>query len=185
MLGREINRDGETRALDLYYLWSVERVGVLFNLDKIGEQDWHSVGGGESGYVVAKPDDPSIVVANGYWTQRNYPPEVAKQTAELAKPTRKLTARNLQRLMSLSDNLAKLNREHRLRERRLEKQAKKDARKLVAAQGPDQPNGADPTSATAPTSDGDAGGIVGREQDTSPLASNGTAQRHCQALPST
>ncbi|HEX5271276.1 MAG TPA: hypothetical protein VFW33_12340, partial [Gemmataceae bacterium] len=44
MLGREINRDGDTRALDLYYLWSVERVGVLFNLNKIGEQDWYAWG---------------------------------------------------------------------------------------------------------------------------------------------
>lgn len=32
----------------------------------ISTQDWHSVGGGESGYVVAKPDDPSIVIANAY-----------------------------------------------------------------------------------------------------------------------
>lgn len=32
----------------------------------IGERNWHSVGGGESGYVVPKPDDPSIVIANGY-----------------------------------------------------------------------------------------------------------------------
>jgi hypothetical protein len=44
MLGREINRDGEGRALDLYYLWSLERVGVLFNLQKIGEQDWYAWG---------------------------------------------------------------------------------------------------------------------------------------------
>jgi hypothetical protein len=44
MLGREINRDGEIRALDLYYLWSIERVGVLFGLDKIGEQDWYEWG---------------------------------------------------------------------------------------------------------------------------------------------
>ena len=34
--------------------------------------------------------------------------------------------------------MAKLNREHRLRERRMEKKAKKDARKLAA---PDQPVG--------------------------------------------
>jgi hypothetical protein len=33
--------------------------------------------------------------------------------------------------------MAKLNREHRLRERRAEKQAKRDARKLASAQGPD------------------------------------------------
>ena len=44
MLGREINRDGDTRALDLYYLWSVERVGVLFGLHRIGEQDWYAWG---------------------------------------------------------------------------------------------------------------------------------------------
>jgi hypothetical protein len=48
--------------------------------------------------------------------------------------------------------MAKLNREHRLRERRLEKQAKRDARKLASAQGPDHPAGAaigesDPPSA--------------------------------------
>jgi len=38
-------------------------------------------------------------------------PELADQTAELARTTTKLTARDLKRLMSLSDNLAKLNRE--------------------------------------------------------------------------
>jgi cytoplasmic iron level regulating protein YaaA (DUF328/UPF0246 family) len=38
-------------------------------------------------------------------------PQLAERTAELAKTTRKLTARDLKRLMSLSDNLAKLNRE--------------------------------------------------------------------------
>ncbi|RAK56753.1 peroxide stress protein YaaA [Phenylobacterium deserti] len=38
-------------------------------------------------------------------------PQLTDQTAELAKVTRKLTAADLKRLMSLSDNLAKLNRE--------------------------------------------------------------------------
>ena len=33
--------------------------------------------------------------------------------------------------------MAKLNREHKLRERRQDKQARKDARKLAAAEGPD------------------------------------------------
>jgi photosystem II stability/assembly factor-like uncharacterized protein len=32
----------------------------------IGELDWHSVGGGESGYVVPQPGNPNIVIANGY-----------------------------------------------------------------------------------------------------------------------
>ena len=38
-------------------------------------------------------------------------PELADHTAELSKTTRRLTVRDLKRLMSLSDNLAKLNRE--------------------------------------------------------------------------
>jgi cytoplasmic iron level regulating protein YaaA (DUF328/UPF0246 family) len=38
-------------------------------------------------------------------------PQLAKDTAELAQVTRKLTVADLRRLMSLSDNLAKLNRE--------------------------------------------------------------------------
>lgn len=37
--------------------------------------------------------------------------ELSDQTAELSRTTRRLTARDLKRLMSLSDNLAKLNRE--------------------------------------------------------------------------
>ena len=38
-------------------------------------------------------------------------PQLAEDTAELAQVTRKLTVADLRRLMSLSDNLAKLNRE--------------------------------------------------------------------------
>ena len=38
-------------------------------------------------------------------------PQLTEDTAELAKVTRKLTAADLRRLMSLSENLAKLNRE--------------------------------------------------------------------------
>lgn len=38
-------------------------------------------------------------------------PELADQTAELAKTTRRLTVSDLRRLMDLSDNLARLNRE--------------------------------------------------------------------------
>jgi photosystem II stability/assembly factor-like uncharacterized protein len=32
----------------------------------ITEQDWHSVGGGECGYIAPKPDDPNIVIAGWY-----------------------------------------------------------------------------------------------------------------------
>jgi hypothetical protein len=44
MLAREIDRPGERRGPDLYYLWSLERVGVLFNLPKIEGKDWYAWG---------------------------------------------------------------------------------------------------------------------------------------------
>jgi hypothetical protein len=45
MLTREIDRPDETnRSMDLYFLWSLERVGVLYNLPKIGGRDWYAWG---------------------------------------------------------------------------------------------------------------------------------------------
>lgn len=44
MLGREIDRTGEKRPPDLYFLWSLERVGVLYNLEKIEHKDWYAWG---------------------------------------------------------------------------------------------------------------------------------------------
>ncbi len=44
MLAREIDRQGERRALDLYYLWSLERVGVLYDLTAIDGKDWYAWG---------------------------------------------------------------------------------------------------------------------------------------------
>jgi hypothetical protein len=44
MLGREIDRPGEQRATDLYFLWSLERVGVLYDLSRIEGKDWYSWG---------------------------------------------------------------------------------------------------------------------------------------------
>ncbi|HSD32446.1 MAG TPA: glycosyl hydrolase [Gemmatimonadales bacterium] len=32
----------------------------------IGEKDWYDVGGGESGYIAARPDDPDVVFAGSY-----------------------------------------------------------------------------------------------------------------------
>jgi hypothetical protein len=46
MLAREINRPGERRPLDLYFLWSLERVGVLYGLEKIENKDWYAWGRG-------------------------------------------------------------------------------------------------------------------------------------------
>jgi hypothetical protein len=53
--------------------------------------------------------------------------------------------------------MAKLDRERRMRERRMDKQARKDARKQMAAQGPDAPDDAltgEPSDAPAPADDG-------------------------------
>jgi hypothetical protein len=44
MLGREIGRPDEKRATDLYFLWSLERVGVLYNLKQIEGKDWYAWG---------------------------------------------------------------------------------------------------------------------------------------------
>ena len=38
----------------------------------IHERDWYAPGGGESGYIAIKPDDPDIVVASGPTGQRAY-----------------------------------------------------------------------------------------------------------------
>jgi hypothetical protein len=46
--------------------------------------------------------------------------------------------------------MAKLTRESRLRERRLDKQVKKDARKLAAAHRPNQPDPLDAAGQPAP-----------------------------------
>jgi hypothetical protein len=44
MLAREIDRSGEKRAPDLYFLWSLERVGVLYSMPRIGGKDWYTWG---------------------------------------------------------------------------------------------------------------------------------------------
>jgi hypothetical protein len=44
MLGREIDRPGEMRPVDLYFLWSLERVGVLYELPLIEGKDWYAWG---------------------------------------------------------------------------------------------------------------------------------------------
>jgi hypothetical protein len=44
MLGREIDRPGEKRIPDLYFLWSLERVGVLYKRRMIGGKDWYAWG---------------------------------------------------------------------------------------------------------------------------------------------
>jgi hypothetical protein len=45
---------------DLYFLWSIERVAVIYKLDKIGGKDWYGWG---SDIILAKQN------ANGSWTE--------------------------------------------------------------------------------------------------------------------
>jgi hypothetical protein len=42
--GRNPFRGGGLRDKDLYFLWSLERVGVVFGLQKIGRTDWYQAG---------------------------------------------------------------------------------------------------------------------------------------------
>jgi hypothetical protein len=44
MLGRAIDQPNDARPLDLYFLWSMERVAVLYNVEKIGNKDWYAWG---------------------------------------------------------------------------------------------------------------------------------------------
>jgi hypothetical protein len=66
MLGREIDRPDEktaNRALDLYFLWSVERVAVLYNLARIENKDWYGWGSKE---LLARQQ------ADGHWQAGAY-----------------------------------------------------------------------------------------------------------------
>ena len=44
LLGRHIDRPNETRPPDLYFMWSLARVAVIYNLPEIGEKDWYGWG---------------------------------------------------------------------------------------------------------------------------------------------
>lgn len=63
MLAREIERPGEKRSQDYYFLWSLERVGVLYDLPKIGGKDWFAWG---RKILLARQQ------ANGSWRDGSY-----------------------------------------------------------------------------------------------------------------
>ena len=42
--GRNAFRGGRFGGNDMYFLWSLERVGVVFGLDKIRQDDWYQFG---------------------------------------------------------------------------------------------------------------------------------------------
>jgi hypothetical protein len=41
MLAREIERPNDARPVDYYFLWSLERAAVVYDLQKIGGKDWY------------------------------------------------------------------------------------------------------------------------------------------------
>jgi hypothetical protein len=43
-LGKAMSSGGDAVAGDLYFLWSLERVGVIYGLDKIGDVNWYDWG---------------------------------------------------------------------------------------------------------------------------------------------
>ncbi|MDB6042406.1 MAG: hypothetical protein JWM63_957 [Gammaproteobacteria bacterium] len=55
-----------------YYLYGAQQDNTTVAIASgnvrgpIGLESWHSVGGGESGYIVADPTDPNVVIANAY-----------------------------------------------------------------------------------------------------------------------
>lgn len=61
------NNNGGHGQGDLYFLWSLERVGVVFGLDKVGGFDWYDLG---STALVRSQG------ADGLWTVGGYGPEI-------------------------------------------------------------------------------------------------------------
>lgn len=63
-LGEPVGRDQDIRQGNLYFLWSVERVAVLYDLATIGTKDWYRWG---AEMLVANQQ------ADGNWTNGGYP----------------------------------------------------------------------------------------------------------------
>jgi hypothetical protein len=63
-LGEPVGRDEDIPQTNLYFLWSVERVAVLYNLATIGTKDWYRWG---AEMLVANQQ------ANGNWANGGYP----------------------------------------------------------------------------------------------------------------
>jgi hypothetical protein len=74
MLGREIDRPNEPqRPLDLYFLWSLERVAVLYEVSKIDGKDWYGWGS----TLLLKPGHQA---AGGSWPISNTSPTPMSST---------------------------------------------------------------------------------------------------------
>ena len=64
MTARLASRERANSRGDLYFLWSLERVGVVYNLQKVGNVDWYAWG---SAVIVdfQNPNDGSWRAGNG------------------------------------------------------------------------------------------------------------------------
>jgi hypothetical protein len=62
-LSARIKQNGDNLARNLYLVWSVERVGVLFNLEKIGDIDWYEWG---AKHLVASQGQQGAWALGGY-----------------------------------------------------------------------------------------------------------------------
>jgi hypothetical protein len=78
-LSRSIDRPGEDRTRDLYFLWSLERVGVLYDLPKIEDKDRRLVGGLALG--LAATDDLARIMGKD-WYAWGRKPLLARQAAD-------------------------------------------------------------------------------------------------------
>ncbi|HEY1191626.1 MAG TPA: hypothetical protein VGE74_28595 [Gemmata sp.] len=69
--GLLFNQAGAHGTGDLYFLWSLERVGVVFGVDKIGGFDWYEVG--STALVRSQNQDGTWTVGGGYGVEINTP----------------------------------------------------------------------------------------------------------------
>jgi hypothetical protein len=69
MLAREIDKPNDKRKeMDLYFLWSLERVAVLYQLSRIDEKDWYAWG--SKALLTSQQDDGSW---KGQWLTGDSP----------------------------------------------------------------------------------------------------------------
>ena len=90
---------------DLYFLWSMERVGVIFGVDKIGGFDWYDLGS----TVLVRSQSP-----DGTWNISGYGPEVNTSFAVLFL-SRSNLARDLSSKVQNDPTNTEMRRRHRPR----------------------------------------------------------------------
>ena len=73
-LGGLADKDKRVRAFDLYFLWSLERVGVIYGVDKIGNTDWYDY----ASELIVRAQNP-----DGSWGGRGYGPDIDTSFAML------------------------------------------------------------------------------------------------------